>query len=457
MRRRKSGKSIVVSVVFIALLGAIIYLAQSPYFERKAPQIESNDVVYWNRTDPLKILLSDNVGIKYYSAKLSDDEQVVSTISRSLDEKSDEVLLEIEYPKLGFNYNKNRFSLEIEVVDSSFWNFMSGNRTTKTVQIIVDNVRPTVSVLANSYAINKGGSALVVFRAFDENLVDLYIETNYDKKFDVIPFYKEGYYIALLAWPVDQKTFSAQIVASDIAGNVTNRRIPYYLTNRKYRVSNIKVSDSFIDNQITDLARQYPQFDHIDGGIELFQAVNETLREQNVDIINKATEITDFSMIEQWSIEPFHPLRNGAVMAGFGDHRIYSYNGENISESYHLGIDYASTRNAPIVLSNPGIVKYARFNGLYGNMPVIDHGLGLFSLYAHCSSIYVQEGQHVTTGDKIGETGVTGLAFGDHLHFGMAINGVEVRPEEWMDRNWIKLNIDDVINKAKEMIDIQER
>jgi len=455
--RRRNKNSLIISTVFIALLGGIIYLAQSPYFEREAPQIHSSDVIYWNRVDPLEIVLSDNVGIKHYSAKLNDDEQTVTTISRSLDGKSDEVVLKIEYPRLGFHYNKTRFTLDIEVVDSSFWNFMSGNKTTKTIQIIVDHIKPTVSVIANSYSITKGGSALVIFKAFDENLVDLYIETNYGKRFEVIPFYKENYYIALLAWPVNEDSFSAHIVATDIAGNITKRRVPYYLVNRKYRVSNIEVSDSFIDNQITDLARQYPQFDYIDGRVELFKVVNETLRSQNAEIINKASQITDFSRIDHWSIEPFYPLRGGAVQAGYGDHRIYTYKGERISESYHLGIDYASTRNAPIQMSNPGIVKYARFNGLYGNMLLVDHGLGLFSLYAHCSSMYVQEGDLVSKGDKVAETGVTGLAFGDHLHFGIVINGVEVRPKEWMDRNWIKLNIDDIIKKAKEMIDIQQR
>lgn len=455
MRRKK--RSILLPLILIAFIASIVYLAQSPYFERQSPEIVADKTIYWNRVDPLQVTVTDNEAIKEYKAILSDDEKVVGEVSKQLKKPVDEAVIEIEYPRLGFSYNKKEFTLEISAVDTSYWNFFSGNKAEKTIHVIVDDIKPTVSVLANSYSIRRGGSGLVIFRAFDENLVDLHIETSYGKIFDVIPFYKQEYYIALLAWPVPVDSFSAHIVATDIAGNETKRRIPYYLTNRQYRTSTINVSDSFIDNQITDLARQYPAFDSIDGGVDLFVAVNETLREQNVELIDKVSTIDDFTMIDDWSIDPFVPLRGGAVQAGFGDHRIYKYDSKRVSDSYHLGIDYASVRNADIVMSNPGQVRYARFNGLYGHMPVVDHGLGLYSLYAHCSAVYVQEGDYVQAGEKIAETGVSGLAFGDHLHFGISVQGVEVRPEEWMDRNWIKNNIDDVIKKAREMIDIQTR
>jgi murein DD-endopeptidase MepM/ murein hydrolase activator NlpD len=457
MRRRKSGKSIVVSLIFISLIAGIIYLAQSPYFERKAPELVSAETIYWNRKDPLEVTIRDNVGIKHYSVSLHDGEKIVATKVKTLEKTTAQTVVEIQYPKLGFNYNKTDFTLKVEAVDTSFWDFFAGNKLEKEIQIVVDYKQPTVAVLSNSYSITKGGSALVVFKAFDENLVDLKIETSYGKVFEIKPFYKPNHYVALLAWPVQEESFSAHIVAKDVANNVTKRRIPYYLNSKRYRVSNIKVSDSFIDNKITELARRYAEFDAIGGGTELFKAVNETLRNQNVALIEKVSTINDFEMINDWDIKPFYPLKNGAVQAGFGDHRIYSYNGQNFSESYHLGIDYASVQNAAITMSNPGVVKYAGFNGLYGNMPVVDHGLGLHSLYGHCSGVYVQEGENVSVGQRIADTGATGLAFGDHLHFGISIQGIEVRPEEWMDSNWIKLNIRDIINKAKEMIDIQER
>jgi murein DD-endopeptidase MepM/ murein hydrolase activator NlpD len=55
-------------------------------------------------------------------------------------------------------------------------------------------------------------------------------------------------------------------------------------------------------------------------------------------------------------------------------------------------------------------------------------------------------------GDVIAETGTSGLALGDHLHFGIMIQGIEVRPEEWLDKSWIKANITNVIKEAKKII-----
>jgi murein DD-endopeptidase MepM/ murein hydrolase activator NlpD len=72
---------------------------------------------------------------------------------------------------------------------------------------------------------------------------------------------------------------------------------------------------------------------------------------------------------------------------------------------------------------------------------VIDHGQGLTSLYGHLSQIGVTPGQEVRKGDVIGFTGQTGLAGGDHLHFGVMVGGIPVNPVEWWDSHWIKNNV----------------
>jgi len=69
---------------------------------------------------------------------------------------------------------------------------------------------------------------------------------------------------------------------------------------------------------------------------------------------------------------------------------------------------------------------------------VLDHGLGVFSLYGHLSAIAVQKGQTVEAGEVVGQTGETGLAGGDHLHFSIMVNGRHVDPVEWWDPAWIR-------------------
>ncbi len=157
-------------------------------------------------------------------------------------------------------------------------------------------------------------------------------------------------------------------------------------------------------------------------------------------------------MISTFKIHKMYPLKNGQVVARFGDHRKYYYKGKFVSEAYHLGLDLASHAMAPIKSQNGGKVVFADYNGIYGNMPIISHGLGLYTLYGHCSSLDVTAGDMVTPNSEIAHSGKSGYAMGDHLHFGVLVQGIEVRPQEWMDKKWIKLNISDIIKSAKKTI-----
>ena len=91
--------------------------------------------------------------------------------------------------------------------------------------------------------------------------------------------------------------------------------------------------------------------------------------------------------------------------------------------------------------ANNGIVVYVGDLQIYGHAVIIDHGLGLMSLYGHMSKTSVKAGEHVAKGQVIGRTGNTGLALGDHLHFGMYVHGVAVNPIDWWDPHWIRIKI----------------
>lgn len=97
----------------------------------------------------------------------------------------------------------------------------------------------------------------------------------------------------------------------------------------------------------------------------------------------------------------------------------------------HNGIDIAFRGNGygcPIVSVLPGTVTYAGWRGTYGNLVVINHGNGYETWYAHCSKLYVSTGQQVTQGESIAAVGNTGRSFGNHLHFRVIANGVQVNP-----------------------------
>ncbi len=138
----------------------------------------------------------------------------------------------------------------------------------------------------------------------------------------------------------------------------------------------------------------------------------------------------------------FTQLRNSKVTSKFAEQRSYFVNGQKISQATHFGYDLASTAGAPIQASNSGIVIFADDIGIYGNCVIIDHGMDLFSLYAHLSSMSVSTGDRVEKNDTLGLSGATGLAGGDHLHFAILLGGTYVEPLEWWDPSWVKTHID---------------
>ncbi len=449
---KRGSSGIVVSVVLILIIAAFGFLYTSPMFERNAPKIGIKSKIDWNLKTPLKLNLSDDSGIKFVRITLSDGKNSIELFKKLYTKIDKNQLIDIKFPKTGFVSTKKSFELHISVTDSSKWHFFSGNSAQKVVNIKIDRRRPELFIINNSYKIIKGGVATVVFKAKDTNLKDLYIQTNFGKKFFPTPFYKQDYFVSLIAWPVEQKKFRAVIVATDDAGNITKVPVRLFYVNKRYRVSKIKLTDNFLDGKISDLVSENnPELSGA-SKVEKFKYINETLRAKNEKTIEKYTTPTDKNMIDNFYQKRFYPLRNGKAVASFGDHRYYSYHGKQISEAWHLGLDLASVAGAKIKTQNSGLVVFADPNGIYGNNLIIYHGLGLYTLYGHCSNFLVNKGDRVKAGQVIANTGSTGLALGDHLHFGVLVQGVEVRPEEWMDRSWMKTNVFNILKTSKKMI-----
>jgi len=431
MRRntKKSGSKFVAGFLLLAVLAGAGYIYTAAEFEREKPTVQSEQNVFWNRKDPLQVQLSDNVGLKSFELTLSDGEKSIIVGQGIFENVTKKETLLVNYPKSKtLNPKAKKLQLKVLVTDNSMWNLLQGNKSEKVIDINVDYKRPIVNILSNSYSITQGGSALVVFQAEDENLETLYIEAG-EEKFKAQPYKKEGYYAALIAWPFNKKDFTAKVVAIDAAKNKRVTDIPFYLKNHKYKVSWIKAKDKFIDGKITDLASGDPDYADIDDRLEKLRAINETMRLKNEDLIHSIGKGLSSDMLQGWKIKRFYPLKNGQRVASYGDERHYYYGDKSniVSHSYHVGYDLASTKMATIKTSNKGTVVYANENGIYGNMPMIDHGLGLYSLYGHCSQLLVNEGDEVRAGDVIAKTGISGLALGDHLHFGLLVQGIEVR------------------------------
>ncbi len=101
-------------------------------------------------------------------------------------------------------------------------------------------------------------------------------------------------------------------------------------------------------------------------------------------------------------------------------------------EKMHNGIDLAAPGGSSILAAYNGTVVAAAYEGSMGNYVMINHGAGLYTIYMHCSALYVSKGQDVTAGTKIAAVGSTGRSTGNHLHFGVRLNGAYVSPWNYL-------------------------
>lgn len=456
INRKKNNKVkkllIYLTVIIIAAVTAFVFL--SPIFEKNSPKISLENEIYWNLKTPLKVNLSDDNEIKSYNIVYSDGKNELKLDSKVLNKSTASIDLNIQAPKLDRGSYPKEAVLKIEVFDNSKWNFFRGNELKKEIRVKVDRKKPVVNIINNSYLIRQGGSATVVAEIKDENLEDFYVSFNNEERFELIPFYKDNFYMAIIAWPINIDDFNrVSIVAIDKANNKTVTKVPYYIKSLKKKVDKIKISDRFI-NQVTKDVLTKSGFDIPSSQSDTFVLANKDLRDANVSTIK--TEVRNnmnMDKVSKFTLKAFKQLKGSKTFAGYGERRHYFYDGDKIDEAWHLGMDWASIKKAKIYSSNEGKVIFKDYLGIYGNTAIIDHGYGVSTLYAHASKLNIELNDEVYKNQLIANTGSTGAVFGDHLHFGVLIQGMEVNPLEWMDRKWIRENVTNIMNQAKKVID----
>lgn len=118
----------------------------------------------------------------------------------------------------------------------------------------------------------------------------------------------------------------------------------------------------------------------------------------------------------------------GRVTSPFG-YRVHPIFG---TRKLHTGIDIAAPNGTPIMAGDEGVVIYSGWMRGYGQVLIVDHGGGISTLYAHCSSLLVGDGTHVKRDQIIARVGSTGFSTGPHLHFEVRANGSPVNPMSWL-------------------------
>jgi hypothetical protein len=302
---------------------------------------------------------------------------------------------------------------------------------------------PRLAVLSTFHYVNHGGAEFVVYRATPAD-VESGVRVG-DRTYPGFPASgagikaDEGTKVAFFALLHDQElTTPIALYARDPAGNEAVTPLDHRAFPRPFARSRIAIDDWFLQRVVPAIASTTPDMNLStapDDLVASFLRINGDLRRRNADTIAGLAAKTSTQML--WT-DAFQALGNASVEARFADNRTYIHEGQEIDRQVHLGFDLAVTQRIPVRAANTGIVIYADDLGIYGNTVIVDHGLGVQSLYAHFSSIGVTEGERVEKGHELGRSGMTGLAGGDHLHFTMLLNGQPVNPVEWWDPKWMQ-------------------
>ncbi|HTX24533.1 MAG TPA: M23 family metallopeptidase [Steroidobacteraceae bacterium] len=323
---------------------------------------------------------------------------------------------------------------------------------TTSREVAVRLTPPILSVVSRYHYINQGGSEMVVYHVSPADAasgvrVGSYEYRGYPASGAHIANADPGLKVAFFAllWNQDPST-PISLYARDDVGNEAHASFDYRVIPKKFRQSRIPIDDRFLEKVVPPILEHAPQLKVADPSnlLAAFLRINGELRREDTARIAALASSSAPEILWQG---PFKQLVNTAVEAGFADQRTYVYKGEVVDHQVHLGYDLASFAGAPIYASNRGRVVHAGWLDIFGNCVILDHGMGLQSLYGHMSSIAVKLGEMVSQGAVLGRTGSTGLAGGDHLHFTMLLGGNAITPIDWWSAKWVQ---DRILRKLSE-------
>ena len=333
-------------------------------------------------------------------------------------------------------------TLEVWARDDFWRPIRLDDRVIAQFPVKVDLTPPRIEILGATPYVSPGGAVLVAFRLPESGQAEVRVGGQTFPSFPYGPADK-GARIALIALPWDfDGTGAMSVSAVDEAGNAASRAVPAELKPRKFHHDTIEIKDAFLEAKVPELLPQRPPAQPL---IDGFLVINRDQRRQAEDEKRRIGAKTGDTPLWQGA---FVQPRNTKVFANFAESRTYLYQGRPVDSQVHFGYDLAATKQMAVPAANTGVVAFAGPLTIYGNTVVIDHGLGLQTLYGHLSSIGVKPGDRVEKGQEIARSGTTGLAIGDHLHYEVLVHGVSVTPLEWWDPKWLRDRIAKPLQQA---------
>ncbi len=441
MKRQFISIYLIASLVSLSI-AFVFWLFFHVQLERTKPEIVIGGIGnYIGINHTLMLKVSDpKAGIRRIDVTLVQEGVTHDILSRDMGETlTAEMDLKITIQPAQLKLKEQEAQLIVSATDNSWW-----NNSSKLIRpVLIDMTPPRISLLTPTNYLNPGGTGCIAYKSSESLALNgVMINDVFSPAHPVKP--DQNIMIAYFAVPKEAKQGLTRItvVTEDSAGNKANLSLPHLIREKTFKPDRMILSDRFLQEKMPEFASRFPELQG-KTPLETFVYVNDRMRKDNFKLIQ---EICANSSPQQKWQGTFLRMHNASPMAGFGEKRTYLYDGKVVGESIHEGVDLASTTNAPIQAANHGNVCFAGYLGIYGNTVILDHGLGLFSLYSHLNDITAAKDSEIKKGDILGTSGTSGLAGGDHLHFAMIAGGQFVNPMEWWDPKWIA---DNVTNKLK--------
>jgi murein DD-endopeptidase MepM/ murein hydrolase activator NlpD len=424
--------------IAILIIVALGWFFLGSYVEVDKPSIKFNEnLTVVGRQKTVEINFTDSKsGLSHLNVEIIQDNKgqiIADKKIPSRGQKQD--VLSLTISAIDLKLHDGPAIIKLTATDHSLFK----NQTVLSQSVKIDTIPPQINLLKTVNYINQGGTGFIAFQSPKHiALTGVYVNDYFTPGYTILQN-NIATSVTYFAVPIDASETKTKIIifASDDAGNETRIAFPCTIKAKKFRADKMNLSESFLQQKMPEFEAMVPSL-RGKTPLEVFIYINTQMRNDNFLTIQNICKKSAPNALWEGT---FLRMSNAAPMALFGDKRDYVFDKKVVGESLHTGVDLASNAQAAIEASNSGHVVFTGALGIYGNAVIIDHGQGLFSLYGHLSAIHTSVGKKVAKGEKIGSSGTSGLAGGDHLHFSIIAGGQFVNPQEWWDPHWIKDNI----------------
>lgn len=451
-------------VVFVGTLGVGVFaFAEFTHTRPISPQFieHSPPTLAWNETprglglEPITLALKAHdadSGLDEVIVRISQNNQPRELVRKTFGTSTvrDETIEVTINPK-EVGLREGNAELQVSAFDKSLWS--NGSRLSTIVE--VNFAKPQIAALTPQQNGVLGGTELVFYRVSGKTpeshgvlsqgtVYPGYAVSGWDERFKG----KSGLYVAFYPMPhtFDSSADSMQLVARDSIGNSATGSFTYRIKQRRwssFRSILSEESAAQLHGRLAAYAQREklsvkPSGDIVADLKNLFKTVLFS-DEGFIDVA-----LSDPEPTRLWR-DAFLPPVPSSPHNSVGDQRAVYVGSREILRGLATGVRFPVSKRTNVQAGNAGKVTFIGELGLLGNTIIIDHGMGLFSLYGHLSDVRVQRGILVQRGQDIGATGTSGFSQSEEVYLEIRMHGVPVSPNEWWDQTWVTDHVDNKV------------